>query len=169
MRKSLRKPSPAMIVACLALFIALTGTGVAASHYIITSTKQIKPSVLAQLKGARGPQGPPGARGPQGPAGAPGAAGTNGLTHVVVRTVYGPTDDSSSTARAVCNTGEVATGGGVAGISADSSNQGWPVVIYSAAYPQTAGSTPTGWEGSVDNADTSGQVQAEAFVICASS
>ena len=31
MRKHLRKPSPAMIVACLALLVALSGTGMAAA------------------------------------------------------------------------------------------------------------------------------------------
>lgn len=37
------------LVAWIALFFALTGTGVAASRYIITSTSQIKPSVLKDL------------------------------------------------------------------------------------------------------------------------
>jgi hypothetical protein len=80
MGKSLKKPSPAMIVACLALFVASAGTSIAASHYLITSTKQIKPSVLKQLKGAQGPkgQGVPGDVGPQGPKGDTGATGTPG-------------------------------------------------------------------------------------------
>jgi hypothetical protein len=79
MRKLLRKPSPAMIVACLALFVASAGTSIAASHYIITSTKQIKPSVLVKLRGAKGPRG---ARGPQGPAGIDGIDGVNGVNGV---------------------------------------------------------------------------------------
>lgn len=64
-----------MLVACLALFVALTGTGIAASHYLVTSTKQIKPSVLRALHGKRGPEGP---AGPTGFAGAPGARGPAG-------------------------------------------------------------------------------------------
>ena len=56
-------------IAWLALFVALTGTSMAASHYVVSSTKQIKPSVLKKLKGNRG------AADAQGPAGPPGRAG----------------------------------------------------------------------------------------------
>lgn len=43
------KPSPAIVISCLALFVALGGTAIAASHYVITSTSQIKPSVRRAL------------------------------------------------------------------------------------------------------------------------
>ena len=46
-----------MTLALLALFVALGGTSLAASNYVITSTKQIKPSVLRALHGTRGPGG----------------------------------------------------------------------------------------------------------------
>jgi hypothetical protein len=58
--------------AWLALFFSLAGTGLAASHYLITSTSQIKPSVRRGLRGMRGPEG---AAGPIGATGAPGAPG----------------------------------------------------------------------------------------------
>jgi hypothetical protein len=77
----------ANVVATLAMVFAMTGGAYAASKYLITSSKQIKPSVLASLKGragaagakgAQGPAGPAGAVGPQGPAGPGGAAGEKG-------------------------------------------------------------------------------------------
>jgi hypothetical protein len=63
----------------LALVFAMSGGAYAASKYVITSTKQIKPSVLKQLQGKAGAQGPVGAQGPAGPAGATGLAGAAGV------------------------------------------------------------------------------------------
>ena len=78
-------------IALLALFFALTGTGIAASRYVITSTSQIKPSVLAKIRsypeprgatgsagaeGREGREGRPGQGGPEGKAGTPGASAT---------------------------------------------------------------------------------------------
>jgi hypothetical protein len=85
--------SPATVVASLALVFAMTGGAYAAGHYLITSTKQISPRVLKQLKGANGANGangasgaagaagatgPGGPQGPQGPKGETGAKGENG-------------------------------------------------------------------------------------------
>jgi hypothetical protein len=117
-RKLIRRPSPAMVVACLALVVALGGTGYAAVSLprnsvgtdqlragAVTSPKvqdftlrrtDFRPGTL--LRGARGPQGPPGptgAPGPAGPAGAAGPAGTIGA--ITVRTADVNIDDTSPT------------------------------------------------------------------------
>jgi hypothetical protein len=64
----------------LALFFSMSGGALAASHYLITSTKQIKPSVLSALKGKAGAAGANGAAGAAGPAGSSGAQGAKGET-----------------------------------------------------------------------------------------
>jgi hypothetical protein len=62
----------------LALFFSMSGGALAAGHYLITSTKQIKPSVLSALKGKPGAAGANGATGVAGPAGPAGVAGAKG-------------------------------------------------------------------------------------------
>jgi hypothetical protein len=74
----MRKLNPSMVVATAALFVSLGGTGIAATHYIITSTHQISPQVLKQLRGGTGKTGATGATGPQGPVGATGMTGQAG-------------------------------------------------------------------------------------------
>ena len=73
-----RRFTYANVVATFALVFAMSGGALAASKYLITSAKQIKPSVVASLKGKAGPAGAQGAAGPQGPTGAAGAKGENG-------------------------------------------------------------------------------------------
>ncbi len=71
----------ANIALTLALLFAMTGGAYAAKRYLITSTKQISPSVLKQLRGKAGPAGPEGKQGPagaNGKEGAPGPAGVGG-------------------------------------------------------------------------------------------
>lgn len=46
----MRKPSPALIVALVALFFAVGGSALAAGRYLISSASQIKPSVVQQLR-----------------------------------------------------------------------------------------------------------------------
>ena len=67
----MKRPSAPLVISLAALFFALTGAAIAASPYIITSTRQIKPNVLRVLRGTRGPVGPVGPQGAAGPAGVP--------------------------------------------------------------------------------------------------
>jgi hypothetical protein len=99
-RRGLHKPSPAMLVALLALFVALGGTSYAAlqlapnsvggkhlKRNAVTSPK-VKPGSLllsdfrasqrSSLRGPQGPEGQQGAQGAQGPQGAQGAQGPVG-------------------------------------------------------------------------------------------
>jgi hypothetical protein len=62
----------------LALVFAMSGGAYAAKHYLITSTKQISPKVLKQLRGKNGNDGAPGPTGAQGPQGTQGTQGSQG-------------------------------------------------------------------------------------------
>jgi hypothetical protein len=70
-----RHISYANVVATLALVFAMSGGALAANHYLIESSTQIKPSVLKKL---RGPKGLKGLTGTAGTPGAPGATGKEG-------------------------------------------------------------------------------------------
>ncbi len=68
----------ANVMLTLALVLVMSGGAFAAGKYIITSTKQIKPSVLTQLKGKNGKNGANGATGANGINGKDGAPGPSG-------------------------------------------------------------------------------------------
>ena len=108
MRKLVRRPSPAMIVACIALLVALGGTSVAAVSQLARNsvgTPQLRDSAVTNPKirnnainsakvAARSllrsdfapgqlPAGPVGPQGPAGPTGAAGAAGPAGVVGAI--------------------------------------------------------------------------------------
>ena len=82
---AMRKPSAALVVATAALVMSTIGTSVAATQFVITSPKQVKPGTITlsaltkqarkALRGERGLRGRAGASGPQGPVGAAGIPG----------------------------------------------------------------------------------------------
>jgi hypothetical protein len=120
------RPSPAMVVAALALFVALAGTATATTYSLITSA-QIKNGTIqladmsstakAALRGQRGPAGPAGPAGAAGAAGAAGPAGANGgfdpnkVTYVTGPTVSVP-PGQVATASAQCPAGTKPIAGG---------------------------------------------------------
>jgi hypothetical protein len=109
------------VVAATVGVLAVAGGAFAASEYIITSTHQIKPSVLRQMKGNRGPRGFTGAQGLQGTQGPAGAAGvvpqikvvhSEALTLQPGQTSY---DVDPNNFQATCPAGYVAMGAGFNG------------------------------------------------------
>jgi len=80
----------ANVALTLALVFAMTGGAFAAGKYLITSTKQISPKVLASLKGKAGPAGAAGATGAVGATGPAGAAGPAGPAGTGVQGLQGP-------------------------------------------------------------------------------
>jgi hypothetical protein len=179
-----RRPSAAMVVACVALAIALGGTSYAAISLPANSvgTKQIKDRAVTKKKisartiaGLRGARGARGLAGPAGPAGAGGAAGPAGAAGAVgppgpVALAYidsGPWSllaGAQRTEQAYCPLGWSATGGGAiasskaAGVTINSSDQlGLP------HWPLDPGS---GWQVSMSNA-TATDTTFYVDVICA--
>ena len=129
---SLRRPSPALVIACIALGVALGGTGYATVLQVprnSVGTAQIKSSAVTNGKLARNavtsakvqnrsllradfaagqlPAGPAGPTGPAGPAGAP---GLSGLERVDSTSVSNSTP--SKTATVTCPAGKRLLGGG---------------------------------------------------------
>lgn len=70
--------SYANVAATIALVFSMTGGAIAASHYLITSVKQISPRALKQIRAQTGKSPHNGANGVNGTPGAPGAPGTPG-------------------------------------------------------------------------------------------
>jgi hypothetical protein len=87
-----RRMTYANVAATLALVFSMSGGALAATHYLVSSKKQISPKVLKELKGNVGPRGAAGAPGAPGAAGAAGAAGSAiAYGSVVVNGVGNPT------------------------------------------------------------------------------
>jgi hypothetical protein len=110
-----RRMTWANVAMTLALVFAMSGGAFAAKKYLITSTKQISPKALAQLKGAKGAAGERGPQGPQGEKGANGSNGTNGTPGAKGETgpagSTGPAGKDGTNASSKSFTGEKKLGG----------------------------------------------------------
>jgi hypothetical protein len=136
--KFLPKPSPAMVVALVALFVASSGGAYATSQALIGSPQikngsielvDISAKTKKALKGQRGPRGFSGANGangtnglpgPQGPAGPQGLTGANGANggfdpnklNYVTGATFTLTPGTGNNTATSCPAGSKAIGGG---------------------------------------------------------
>src|SRR4051794_5457336 len=84
-----KRPTPSLLVAVVALFVAMSGSAVAAKlitgkqikDHTITK-RDISKATVSALRGLDGVDGIDGARGPQGPQGPAGPAGVAAITRV---------------------------------------------------------------------------------------
>ena len=182
-RTLLRRPSPAMVVACVALGVALGGTSYATVLNVpdnsVTTAKIRNNAVTApKIKTAAvtasevkngsllkvdfkpgqlpaGPQGPPGPAGPAGPVGSP---GISGLQRFDVATT-----SSSSNSKSVivtCPTGKRPVGGGARVIGS-----GAPVVSITVNFPDSDG---VHWNAEANEVVATALTwQLQAYALCA--
>jgi hypothetical protein len=144
----LRHPSPALIIALIALILSLAGSALAASRFIITSTKQISPSVLHSLKGRRGPRGFRGASGAPGVTGAPGHMGAAGTTATVTTTTT-TTTPAPTTGTDLKYYGEViASGLAEPGVGANFSVVKLSTGVYELSFPLSIAPSDLNSDGS---------------------
>jgi len=171
--KRIQRPSPALVVACMALFVSLGGVGYAAAtigtsdikngavtgkkikNKTITG-KDINDKTIASLRGkagATGPQGPLGAQGAQGPTGAPGLSGLER-----VETTVASSAGTSKTETADCPAGKQAIGGGVRVFAAEG------LAFVDESIPSGTGS----WYGEVRTVNSASQTFGlRVWAICA--
>jgi hypothetical protein len=169
------RPSPAMVVAFIALLLALGGgayaqlriprnsVGTAQLRANAVTSPKVKPRSLlrSDFRAGQLPRGPRGLRGLQGPAGPAGLAGPAGpagpagATNVTV--VQGATGVGLATAS--CPAGQRATGGGGFAIEPDA-------YLFDSR-PNTASGTPTAWQAQAEFVATGLPAQVQARVVCA--
>jgi Collagen triple helix repeat (20 copies) len=185
------KVTPALVVAGIALFVALTSTAVATTTQLITGARiqnntitgaDVKNKSLTpkdfkgSVRGARGLRGPAGPTGPTGPAGAAGAQGAQGPQGLQgIQGIQGPAGATNVTIRSVSDS--VVAGGvellpspcqaGERATGGGGNNVASAGVNIIQSAPQPLSGTPTGWQVTYHN--TTGVAHSIfAYAICAS-
>ena len=162
----MQRPTTATAISIVALFFSLGGVSLAASKYVITSTSQIKPSVLNALRGkrgTRGPQGPGGAAGLPGATGAPGSFNPASVVTVqgpdVAMCVFGGGTCAVGDSVAVCPAGDTILGGGWSSVTS-------PPLDASVGFNQALGGDE--WQVIMTNNDATQAPDMYAIAVCAS-
>jgi hypothetical protein len=178
----LSRPSPALVVASLALAVSLGGTGYAALKLPANSvgTTQLKKGAVTTLKvkdasllgrdfkpgqlpaGAPGPSGPQGAKGDKGDKGEKGDAGSPGISGLVKVDAASATDSVNvKGVVATCPAGKKLVGGGgyvsqaaTGGPVLATSRPSADLTQWSAVAVETSASWTLGW-------------RVEAYALCA--
>jgi hypothetical protein len=179
-----RRPSPAMVVALIALFVALSG-GAAAGTYVATTrsgptkagalraSTALRAAVLARRIGikpslmlkagkpiTRGPRGPRGPRGLRGPAGGFTTANVSYVpAPVTVMCAFGAGTCAVGNSEALCPAGKMAIGGGWIGDAPD------PPLSATVAY--SAPTVHNGWGVVMTNNSSAATASYHAFAVCA--
>jgi hypothetical protein len=193
-RRRFRMPSPAMMVALLALFVGLSSGAYATAKYkhgpkgivnaqdiaynTITGAEvkngsllpaDMNSTVFRKLKGTRGaagPAGPQGPAGPAGPGGPAGPAGPAGLIKLVYKfgTVVTQPAFHQDFGSATCDSGTYAVGGGVF------STGGYDTQHVNGSFPvpsSNSSAVSAAWGAWVDNTTSATDLQFQVYVICA--
>ena len=116
--------------------------------------------LTTDFKAGQIPQGPQGGKGDKGDKG---DRGNPGATNVVVRWSSVLTGPAFGGRQAMCNTGEVAVGGG-GGITGNTGTSGAADLYDSKPVPNTDGGAPTGWHAGWT---LTGAISVAAYVVCA--
>lgn len=182
MRRSIRRPSPAMVVACIALLVALGGTGYATvlnvpknsvgtpelKRNAVTAAK-INPNavrtghvldgslLVADFKAGQIPQGPKGDKGEKGDT------GSTGLSGVEIVQVLGAIQSSVfDVVTAECPAGKRIIGGGAGASPLAGTFYDDIAIVFS--YPLTT----TRWQAVASEVNpTAGNWRLAAYAICA--
>ena len=127
MRRRVRRPSAALVIACGALFVALSGTSVAAVTQVLPPNSvgevQLRASAVTSEKvkdetlqfidlSQRAREALAGAAGPQGPKGDKGDRGAAGLSVLEIIQAQNDNKSNAKSVRADCRGGRRLLGGG---------------------------------------------------------
>jgi hypothetical protein len=165
----LRPPSPALVIACVALALALSGGAYAVSTVLprnsvgpaqlkanAVNSAKVQNRSLRAVDFATG-QIPAGPQGPAGPAGPQGPSGTSGLSQT---SSTGPSNSAAKSFQVDCPSGKRAVGGGGT-LTGTTTN-----TFLSTSRPTDAG---TGWiaAGRESTGGNAGNWAVQAWVVCA--